>query len=411
VTGQRPLVDSMANGIPFAVLHRPGADVTTVSVWILSGSRHEPTPGVAHLMEHLLMQAVPRDHNQRVVDAIEGWGGDANAMTTRDHVVLYARVPSGDAGQALSVLCDATTMAVLDDEVFEGERRVVQEELRLAASDPTDIVHDVFFSTAFGEHPFGRPVGGTLDGIGRITRDDLTAWTDANVRAELLAVVASGGADPDLVRTALAGSSLATLPAASRGRPAEATPTLTPGRRDLALTSDTVSVVCGGRGFAITDRRMAAAEVVMELLAGGNASVLVEEIRSRRGLSYDLFGGASGYRDGGSWRITISTAPENRDEVVDTAVKLVQDATDRGFTADEVRVAGRRVAGLLRLETEPSLEDALRFGDHAFVGGGTDWSVPAYVSILESLTTDEVNACARHMVDQLVIATAGPNED
>lgn len=408
--GRTPVLGAMANGIAYAVLHRPDAEVTTVSVWILSGSRHEPTPGVAHLMEHILMQAVPPGRRMRVVDEIEQWGGDVNAMTTRDHVVLYARVPSPEAAVALAVLTDAATMVAFDDEVVEGERRVVQEELRLAAADPTDIVHDVFFSAAFADHPFGRAVGGSVAGIAQVTRADLHAWSADNVRADLLGVVVSGGMSPAAVEAALANSCLAALPAAGGTRPADTAPALASCRRDLSMTSDTTGIVFGGPAFSLTDPRHGAADVVMELLVGANASVLTEEIRSRRGLSYAMFGGASGYRDTGVWRVTISTAPDNRDEVVDLAPKLVLAAIDRGWSEDEVGLARRRVAGLLRLETESSLEEALRYGDHAFVGGAAGWSVPGHLSRLESLTADDVNTCARLMVDQLVIATAGPTD-
>jgi predicted Zn-dependent peptidase len=403
-----PRPGTIANGIPYAALYRPGAEVTTVSVWILSGSRHEPTPGVAHLMEHVVMRAVPTGRRMRVVDEIEQWGGDADAITTRDHVVLYARVPSTDAATALAVLSDAATTVAFDDEVIEGERRVVQEELRAAEADPTDVVHDVFFAAAFGDHPFARPVGGTVGGLARITTADLSAWSTENIRADRLGVVVCGGLRPDAVEAALAASSLAALPTAPAARPAEAAPPLTSRRRALATAADTAAVVCGGRAFPLADPRLAAAEVVVELLAGANTSVLTEEIRSRRGLSYAVSGAVTGYRDAGVWRISISTAPPNRDEVVDLAVRLLRETVERGWSDEEVRAARRRVAGLLRLQTESCLDEALRYGDHVLVGADADWSLPVHLARLDPLTANDVHRCARLMVEHLVIATAGP---
>src|SRR5215469_9568144 len=116
---------ALDNGVSYAALHRPGADVTAVSVWILAGSRHEPVAGVSHLFEHVVMQAVPAGRNKRVVDEIEAWGGDANAMTARDHMVLHARVPTADAAAALEVLIAAATTDEFDDDLVDAERRVV----------------------------------------------------------------------------------------------------------------------------------------------------------------------------------------------------------------------------------------------------------------------------------------------
>jgi predicted Zn-dependent peptidase len=393
----------------YVLLHRPGADVTTVSVWILAGSRHEPTPGVAHLFEHVVMQSIPAGRPERVVDEIEAWGGDANAMTARDHVVLHARVPTADAAAALGVLIAAATTSDFDDELVEAEQRVVLEELRLAASDPTDIVHDVFFEAAYGDHPMGRPVGGTPDGVTGLGAADVTAWSRLFVRPALLGVVACGGLTEEEFRAVLLDSPLADLGSPGRAgvRPPDSSPAIVARRRDVDIVSDTAGVVIGGPGFALSDQAIGAGEVVIDLLAGGNASVLTEEIRSRRGLSYDVAGGISGYRETGSWRIAISTAPEHCEPVVELATGLITDAVRRGWTQDQVSRASRRVAGLARVEAESSLEETLRFGDHAYVGEAPGFTLTAHLAAVAALTADQVNEAAAFMTERLVVATAG----
>jgi predicted Zn-dependent peptidase len=398
---------TLANGVRYAVLHRPGAEVTTVSVWILSGSRHESVPGSAHLLEHVVMQCIPAGRTMRVIDEIEAWGGDANAVTARDHVILHASVPTADAGAALSVLAAAVTTADFDEDLVRSERRVVQEELRLAAADPTDIVHDVFFQTAYSDHPMGRPVGGTATGVAQLGAAGLAAWSRSHVRPATLRVVVCGGLTAANVRAMLTGSALAELSGPGDGRPADSSPPVAAGRTDLPIVSDTAAVVIGGPGFALSDRRLLAAEIVIELLAGGNASVLNEELRSRRGLSYDIFGAASGYREAGSWRIAISTAPEHREHVVDLATELLTGAVRTGWTPAQVQRASRRVAGLLRVEAESSLEEALLYGDHAYVGESPGFSLADYAAGLAAVPAAEVNAAAEFMTDRLVVATAG----
>jgi predicted Zn-dependent peptidase len=399
---------TLANGVRCAVLHRPGANVTTVSVWILAGSRHESVPGVAHLLEHVVMQSIPAGRTTRVIDEIEAWGGDANAVTARDHVVLHACVPTEDAGSALSVLAAAVTTTEFDDDLVCSERRVVQEELRLAAADPTDIVHDVFFQTAYADHAMGRPVGGTVADVAQLGVADLTAWSRCHVRPATLCVVVCGGLTARDVHAMLASSALAELSGYGDGRPADNSPPVAAGRRDLPIVSDTAAVVIGGPGFALSDRRLLAAEIVIELLAGGNASVLHEELRSRCGLCYDISGSANGYREAGSWRIVVSTAPEHREHVVDLATELLTRAVRAGWTSGQVQRTGRRVAGLLRVQAESSLEEALLYGDHAYVGDSPGFSLARYAAGLAAVRAAEVNKAAEVMTDRLVVATAGP---
>src|SRR5262249_15503688 len=150
------------------------------------------------------------------------------------------------------------------------------------------------------------------------------------------------------------------LPAGdSEPAPGEDGPVVAGGRRDLRLNSDTAAVVLGGPGYPLTHPDLPVAEVVLELLAGSNASVLNEEIRSARGLSYDVWGMATGYRDTGAWRAGFSTAPDLFAEVAELAADLVTGAVARGWTEDEVAVARRRVAGLLLLDSETTLDDVL----------------------------------------------------
>jgi predicted Zn-dependent peptidase len=397
------------NGVPVLTRYRPGSPVTTVSLWVLRGSRHEATPGITHLLEHVLMQATPPGRALRVVDELESCGGEANAVTARDHLALYARVPTPDAPAALAVLADAlATGADFPAELVDAERRVVDEELRLAAADPTDVVHDVFFAAAFGDHPVGRPVGGEPGAVADLGPADLAAWAREHIVAGQVAAVVAGDLDPDLVADLLAAGPLGTLPPGDGSpAPGEDGPRVSAGRGELPLNSDTAALILGGPGFALTDPRLPAAEVLMELLAGANSSVLNEEIRSVRGLSYDVWGTASGYRDTGVWRVGCSCAPEQYDEVAELARTLVVQAVERGWSAEQVATARRRVAGLLRLDTESSLDDALLLGRYALVGGDPEWSPERHVEALAAVDAAAVDAAGRVMCDELVVAGAG----
>jgi predicted Zn-dependent peptidase len=396
---------TLRSGVPVLLRRRPGADVAAVSVWVPLGSRHETAPGVTHLLEHVLMQATPPGSRLRVIDELETLGAEANALTARDHLALHARVPTGEALTALGVLAAGITNTDLPDELVEAERRVVDEELRLAATDPSDIVHDVFFATAFAEQRMGRPVGGTPAGIAALTTADLVEWSQRNVRAGTVAVVVSGDVEPQTLVAVLEGGPLGDLTAGTPETDDQPRPTY--GRADLALNSDTAAVIVGGHGFALGDPLLPAAEVLIELLAGANAAVLHEEIRSRRGLTYDLWGAATGYRDAGVWRIGMSTAPENRDTVVDLAGELITDALASGFAAERVAVARRRVAALLWLDAESSLEEVLRLGQHRLIGLDPDWTLRSHAEALLRVDAGEVAECARQMLSRFVVATAG----
>ncbi len=246
-----------------------------------------------------------------------------------------------------------------------------------------------------------------MAGVQDLGPDDVARWSASHVRPETLAVVVCGGLTQDQVGDALAGSVLASFEGTPQQRPADSSPPVRAGRQFLPMVADTASVVLGGQGFALADPAMCAAEIVVELLAGGNSSVLNEEIRSRRGLSYDVWGAVSGYRETGTWRVAVSTAPEQREFVADLATELLTDAARKGWTEQEVEVARRRAPGLLRVSAESCMEEALLHGDHVFVGDAPEYSLRAHAAGLAQTTAAEVNDAAEVMTERLVVATAG----
>jgi predicted Zn-dependent peptidase len=399
---------ALRSGVPVLVRHRPGAEVSAVTVWLRTGARDERAAlGITHLLEHVLMQAELPGRGIRPVDAIEALGGEANAVTSREYLMLYARVPTDAAGEAAALLAESLTNTAFPADVVAAERRVVREELRLAASEPDDVVHDVFFQTAFGAHPLGRPVGGSIASVTALRPADLVAHQAEHVHAGRVAVVVSGGLPVERVHRLFERGPLADLPPGPPPAVDPDPPVVTPGRADHRLNSDSAAVILGGAAVPLGDPGHAAYDVLMELVAGGNAALLVEEIRSRRGLSYDVWGYASGYRDTGVWRAGVTTAPEQLDEVLSLAVRLLGEQIERGWTEAEVAGARQRVAGLVQLDLESSLEDASMLGAHALIGDDPEWTLRGHLERVAAVTAGDVAGRAAGLLDGLVIATAG----
>src|SRR5207253_10709417 len=100
--------------------------------------------------------------------------GELNAATSREHTVVYARVPDDQLQTALDVMGEmvfAPAFAELD-----AEREVVLEEIAMYEDQPQELVHDLIQEATFGSHPLGRPVIGTADVISSIGRRAITSY-------------------------------------------------------------------------------------------------------------------------------------------------------------------------------------------------------------------------------------------
>ena len=154
----------------------------SLGFWIGAGARDEPDAkaGVSHFIEHLLFKGTRSYDAQKIAEVFDEMGGELNAATSREHTVVYARVPDRHLEDALDVMADmvfSPTFAELD-----SEREVVLEEIAMVEDAPQDLVHDLFSEAVFHEHPLGRPVIGRAEVISSIGRRSVSAYHRGVVR-------------------------------------------------------------------------------------------------------------------------------------------------------------------------------------------------------------------------------------
>ena len=84
-TGERLITERVASvrSVVARVLDRRRARATS------------PTPkaGVSHFIEHLLFKGTRAYDAQQIAEIFDEMGGELNAATSREHTVVYARVP------------------------------------------------------------------------------------------------------------------------------------------------------------------------------------------------------------------------------------------------------------------------------------------------------------------------------
>src|SRR5205814_8824529 len=117
-------------------------------------------------------------------------GGELNAATSREHTVVYARVPDSHLDDAIDVMTDMVYAPTFVD--VDSEREVVLEEIAMVEDTPQELVHDLFSEAVFGGHPLGRPVIGTAEVISTVSRRAVTAYHRARYTVGNIVVAAAG---------------------------------------------------------------------------------------------------------------------------------------------------------------------------------------------------------------------------
>ena len=162
----------LPGGLRVVTEELPGSRSASVGLWVGVGSRDEPVElaGAAHYLEHLLFKGTTGRSATDIAEAADLVGGELNAFTAKEHTCYYAHMLDVDLGLAVDLVTDVVLRAVCAAEHHELERGVVLDEIAMRDDDPEDLLHDEFATAMLGEHPLGRPVLGSVESIGAMTK-------------------------------------------------------------------------------------------------------------------------------------------------------------------------------------------------------------------------------------------------
>src|SRR5439155_17257424 len=246
-----------------------------------------------------------------IAEIFDGLGGELNAATSREHTLVYARVPDHHLVTAMDVMGDmvfAPSFAELD-----AEREVVLEEIAMYEDAPQELVHDLIADAVFAEHPLGRPVIGTADVISSIPREAIARYHDEMYVPGNIVVAAAGNVDHDqvveLVERALRQRDAALAERRNVRPPLVQAPP--PRLRFQRKDTEQYHVCLAAPGISRSDRRRFAASLLDAILGGSASSRLFQEIREKRGMAYAVYSFLSQYTDTGQIGIYLGTREDN----------------------------------------------------------------------------------------------------
>ncbi|MBP3256711.1 MAG: insulinase family protein [Bacteroidales bacterium] len=161
-------------GLRYAV-RQSGRAVAYCALTIGAGTRDEaPYPaGIAHFVEHTLFRGTRRKSASVISGYLDKLGGELNAYTTKEEIVLHATVLKEDLLRAASLLFELATEATFPDREVETERGVVLDEIISYKDNPAEDVYDRFESLLFEGSPLETPILGTAASIKKITPEML----------------------------------------------------------------------------------------------------------------------------------------------------------------------------------------------------------------------------------------------
>ena len=402
---------TLGNGLQVIAVPHHEQPAVSLRLLVRAGAAQDPAdkPGVAELTASLLDQGTPTRSAEGIADALDSIGGALGTGAGSDLTYVNAVVMKDSLGFALDLVSDLAQHPAFAPEEIERQRQQALSGMRVSYDDPDFLADVVFDRLVYGEHPYGRPQGGTPETLSAIARADLVAfhrrWFGAN--NAILAVVGDVTPDEAFAGAERAFGSWRTVDA-SDPRPVTPPP---PARRLVIIDKPgavQTEIRAGNIAIARKSADFMALDLATKILGGEGANRLHRVLRSERGLTYGASADFNALKDAGEIMAQTNTRSETTGEtlrlMIDEVWRLIRDQVgDR-----ELEGAREYLTGSFPLTIETPSQIALQILNAVFYGLNLN-DLQTYRERVSAVTPEDVQRVARNYLhpDKLTIVLVG----
>jgi zinc protease len=400
-------------GIEAWLVHEPAVPMIAIDFAFVGGAAQDAPGkgGTASLVASLLDEGAGDLDAKTFHARLERKAIELGFQAERDTLRGTLRTLTENKDEAFEYLRLAVTQPRFDQSDVEVIRAQILSMLRRATTSPTDIANLRWWQVAFADHPYGRPVNGTLESVPTVTIADLKDYTHRVLGRGNLKVAVVGDIDAKTVKVML-DRVFGGLPAQPELKPV---PNVSPqglGRRIVVKVDVPQAVLAfGGPGIARKDPDFMAAYIVNHILGGGAfSSRLYQEVREKRGLAYSVYDSLVWLNHSALFLGGTATRADRAGETLDVIDKEIHRLADEGPTADELAKAKAYLNGSFVLNLDTSSKIAALLVQLQLDGLGIDYFTRR-PEMINGVTLEDARRVAKRMLDSgMLVTVAGRPE-
>ncbi len=375
------------------------SEVVALQLWVKAGVRDEAESelGLAHYLEHMLFKGTATRPRGFVDREVEGVGGRVNAGTSFDYTYYHVVLPAHRAAAGIELLADISLNASLDPEAFEGEKRVVLEEMRFGEDNPSRFLIRQLYTAAFPEHPYGRAVIGQPEVIQRLTREQLLGFYRRYYVPEAFTLVVVGAVDHDAILAAADGAFGRFPPIPSPRLPAPPVTASSDERIEITRPTSHAYLALGWLAPRIDHADAPAVDLVVSVLGQSRSSRLIHALRDRLEVVNTIASGYSALEGAGLVSVTAQLDPKNLERAETAILSEIERLGTAGVSEAERKRAVTAAEARRAFLTETAEGRAFRLGQAETIWRLEDELV--YADRLRSVTSDQLRSAARRYLD------------
>lgn len=306
---------------------------------------------------------------------------------------------------AVDLLRLAMTQPRFDSADIERLRARTLAILAREAETPDTIARRTFMAAAFPDHPYGKPVRGTIESVSALTAADFRDFIGARLARDNLIVGVVGDISAEELGPLL-DRAFGALPAkAAPGTVAEMAPEGAGRTIVVRRPAPQSIIVLGEQGVKRDHPDWYAASIVNYILGGGGFnSRLMEEVREKRGLTYGIYTSLWTFDHAALIVGSSSTENSRAGRALEVTQEVWRRMHDQGPTQEEVENAKKYLTGSFALRLDSTAQIARMLVSVQYDRLGIDY-LDRRDALINQVTLEDARRVARELLDPARLLT------
>ncbi len=315
--------------------------IDTRVVFSAGSARDGAQAGVANLTNGLLNEGAGELDANAFNDQLSATGAMLGHGAERDMAFASLRTLADGAHvkRALELFVLALAKPRFDQSAIDRDKARTLVGLQHKEQSPDAIAEDVFYASLYPNHPYGSPPDGTRASVAALSQSDIRAFHQKYYVARN-AVIAIVGAIDKARASAIAEQLSQALPAGERAPtlPVVALPLAE--NKHVDFPSIQSHVILGMPGVSRGDPDYFPLLVGNHALGGnGLVSILFDEVRDKRGLSYSVSSYFIAMAQAGPFVAELQTDRKQQDEALKVLNDTIRHFVEQGPPAGSIEAA------------------------------------------------------------------------
>jgi zinc protease len=394
---------TLDNGLQVIVIEHHELPVVAFRLVLKSGSTYDPPgkAGLANLTAGLLRKGTRTKTATQIAEEIDFVGGSLGAGSGFDATYATCQVLSKHFDVGLELLSDIILHPTFQQEEIERLRKQTLAAIKQQKEDPNSVAAENFREFVFGDHPYGQPPEGTEESMVTITRDDIVDFHQKYYVSNNAILAVVGDVKPDeakkKVEAKLGGWRGAQIPPPhiAEPPPIQGHQILLVDKPDLTQTY----IRLGHLGIQKKNSNYFAIKVMNYILGGGGfSSRLVDEIRVKRGLTYDIYCSFDAFKMRGAYEVETFTRNDSTAAAITTIFEQIERIRNEGITDKELEETKSFYTGYFPLQFETPSQIATQILNVELYDLGEDY-LKNYRNNINAVSKQDVLRVAKKYLD------------